>query len=975
MNFLIVLACVSAVSIAGIMVSELCFRNRLGWFSFSVKATLATSIALPVALLLANFLMPDGLIKLAVLPMPTQASDVNVVPDLRTDRTIAHGNGEQQFMREASTNEALGSSFSFTTVGPTSPASPEADLRNEQTIASKDNSFTLLVIISYCWLAGVALFMARILVGFWATRKLAAATADDEPSNWSPLIDEVSDAMQLRKRLTVRSSEKISCPFVVGALRPRILVPDNMTYSSLGEKEIRCVLLHEGSHVKQNDCLWNFVTRISQALWWPIPMVHWLAGRFHESCEKICDLNVAQRVSTAEYAETLLSLVTTEKSGQPRIFGLSMYHGGGSLESRIAWLFDNTKTRVGFPRIRTQLLCAASLILLLGASLVVRFVEPQPEAIMAMTALKTPAELELQEKESEAEGNNAAVDEENAKAFIGGLIQDPDGVPLAGATVYLLKNDGSSGLPKHAAKTKTDQKGRYRYENVSPGTYGLWAESGKFTSLKSKWKNRRFRVTDESKGSDEIDLKLHVGCSYRVKVQSSVTGEPIENARITFGWTDIEREYKTGVDGVALIEGLSPSDWYFVVKADGLATQFRKTASQELGHTEFMQFDLDPGASFQVSLRDDNDDPVVGAKFWIDPADSGMTPNYDSKVTDANGEFVVKGIPVGEEVRLVTMIGGYDTGGYRATANESDKLTKVELKCKKTPYGGDVLFTVVDEDGNPIENASLKNDGRSSNLFRRVTTDENGKALMQNLYRSLDECSVVVTADGMIGKKFFLVPGTKENPAKQTIKLLSGGSLSGVIRYPNGKPVSNARVYFNGGHHGRGIFGPVGATGPIGGRTRTDAEGSFEIAGLPENSTLTVYTPAGYQPIERLPVSVVKGKDNSVQIDLEMEAVIRVRAIDEATGDAIPKFNVKIDFCRDRREDDPKTFGGINSTLIKEGVNVHGTTKEYVLDHQVPGVPYAIIVSAEGYETRKLSRVVAVLRDQAKLLDVKLKKK
>ncbi len=36
---------------------------------------------------------------------------------------------------------------------------------------------------------------------------------------------------------------------------------------------------------------------------------------------------------------------------------------------------------------------------------------------------------------------------------------------------------------------------------------------------------------------------------------------------------------------------------------------------------------------------------------------------------------------------------------------------------------------------------------------------------------------------------------------------------------------------------------------------------------------------------------------------------------------------------------------------MDQGVNVHGTTEEYLLDHQNAGVAYKMIVSAVGYQT------------------------
>ncbi len=106
---------------------------------------------------------------------------------------------------------------------------------------------------------------------------------------------------------------------------------------------------------------------------------------------------------------------------------------------------------------------------------------------------------------------------------------------------------------------------------------------------------------------------------------------------------------------------------------------------------------------------------------------------------------------------------------------------------------------------------------------------------------------------------------------------------------------------------------------------------------------------------------------------LSPEAVIRARAIDAQTGEPIEDFNVRITHCEQRREGDVAS-GGITSTLINPGVNVHGTQTEYLLDHQIPGVPYKLIVSAKGYETREIPRVETALREHAVVLGVELKR-
>ena len=98
---------------------------------------------------------------------------------------------------------------------------------------------------------------------------------------------------------------------------------------------------------------------------------------------------------------------------------------------------------------------------------------------------------------------------------------------------------------------------------------------------------------------------------------------------------------------------------------------------------------------------------------------------------------------------------------------------------------------------------------------------------------------------------------------------------------------------------------------------------------------------------------------------------MRVRAIDDVSGEPVPEFNVRLGRCQphDMRDGDLPA-GGILSSLIDPGVNVHGTTKELLLEGLIPHTAYSLVVSADGYETATVLRIRATV--DAGLTDVRL---
>ncbi|KLU04428.1 hypothetical protein RISK_003482 [Rhodopirellula islandica] len=544
-----------------------------------------------------------------------------------------------------------------------------------------------------------------------------------------------------------------------------------------------------------------------------------------------------------------------------------------------------------------------------------------------------------------------------------GTIVMPDGSPSSGATVFLLESNGRSfRLPTHPLRTETQSDGTFQFDNVPVGRHRLWAETDQFTTLAEKLRGAIIHVEAEppSEPSD-IELNLHPGCGYDVVVHDAETEQPIPNARISFGWTDIVREYATDDDGIAKPRNLAMSDWYFIAKADGYATKFLKTSKQELGTILPLRFDLDRGGKLVGILRDGNDQPIADAKVSITATSRGMEPGYGSTVTNAAGEFSFDGLPLDKTFRLFASKDGYLRANHECVVTSAEGSTPADFVMLKRPYGGDVRVTVLDENGEPLPEAKLTNRGSSTADVLSGETNDEGVCLLQNLYTGYAGCQVTVKADGYIAVQHDVEPGTIESPAQLTVSLQPGKTLRGKVILPSGAPAPKLTVYYDGGEnpfHG------------LGGRVETDAEGKFEIRGLESQTTLTLSTPSKYAPVRKLLVQVI---DEELELPLQAAGVLIARAVDASTNAPITSFNVKLGFCEDRRAGDPRP-GGISSSLTRQGENIQGTKKEFRLNGQTPGTPYKLIVSADGYETKIVDRAEVQSAEGAETLDVPLKR-
>ncbi len=401
-----------------------------------------------------------------------------------------------------------------------------------------------------------------------------------------------------------------------------------------------------------------------------------------------------------------------------------------------------------------------------------------------------------------------------------------------------------------------------------------------------------------------------------MQVTAKEGGKAVPDATISFAWTDIERRYKTNAAGVCQIAGLARDKWYFMVQADGFATTYRRRPQQPLGSTTELEFQLAPGYDLEGRVVSDGGVPIAGAQIRANVTEAPMTPAYGDTVSDDDGRFVLKSLPSGVSIWLMASKEGHYGYGYGLILPANEKTFKLKYDAylqaelasafmPVMPVGRDCIVTVVDEDGEPIVDAIIENMGNLPADVRTATTVADGTARLENLFsltgprfgdsttrgrpRTMPlETKATIRARTFITQQVDLVPGPPEQPGEVTVKMIQGKQIHGRLIKPNGDPATGVPVYYNTANinnRGRARFN-------LGGRVDTDGEGRFFAEGLPSPSTFTFSTAAPFAPIYKrsLPVS----GDDEVEVQMEMEGVIRVRAIDSVTKKPIPEFNVRL---------------------------------------------------------------------------------
>jgi bla regulator protein blaR1 len=188
-------------------------------------------------------------------------------------------------------------------------------------------------------------------------------------------------------------SRAVAGPMLVGALRPRVLVPLDFE-QRYNSEEREFVLAHERAHMHRRDTLVNAFGAAWLCVFWFNPVMFWAMRLLRFDQDLACDaavLAAAGKGRRGRYAEALLKAQLAGEAGLPLPLACQ-WHSVHPLRRRIAEL---RRPAVGRMRHGIGILCVATLVV--SVSLTARAVQPalhgaQPAAPPAATnARSSPA--------------------------------------------------------------------------------------------------------------------------------------------------------------------------------------------------------------------------------------------------------------------------------------------------------------------------------------------------------------------------------------------------------------------------------------------------------------------------------------------------------------------------------------------------------------------------------------------------------
>jgi hypothetical protein len=404
----------------------------------------------------------------------------------------------------------------------------------------------------------------------------------------------------------------------------------------------------------------------------------------------------------------------------------------------------------------------------------------------------------------------------------GTVVEKGTGKPSAGIRIMATKGRNQPDFGLKPVVSAED--GKFTIDALAESTYTVRVvtQAGK----EAEWIAEPVEVvTEPGKTTRAVKIELSKGGLLEVVITEAAGNKPVADARVSIRQED-RNEYFGSVsdaNGVAVVR-LVPGEYQISsIYGDGYKRQqIEETVTIEDGKTTYVEKQLTGLPKITGVVRDEQGNPVQGAKLQVCPMGTGRDVS-----SDAEGRFEITWDPGrwhSSETPAMVLVARYERGNLAAAVDvDEDTRTKdITLHPALTLTG-----KVVDPNDKGIAQAQvtpmLQGPRWGSSIRNsQATTDGDGKFEIEALPTEYNY-NLYARAEGYGENR------TEEISADDAVdNKIDGGSItlavadlsvSGVVVDNDDKPVADVRVYCYGDNQPHR-------------NTQTDADGKFTLDGV-----------------------------------------------------------------------------------------------------------------------------------------------
>ena len=195
-----------------------------------------------------------------------------------------------------------------------------------------------------------SVFAANILIWMVLTNTLMAINISRKsyiPSNRIiNIFNNTKDKLEIKRNLKVLVQDTINTPFLLGLIKPKVMLPKYI--EELSDKEIEYIILHELTHYKRKDNIVNSLLILLQSIHWFNPIIWYSFKKIRHDMELATDesvLYVLEEDEKFDYGKVLIKILEKINLRYSNISFMTMANNKKDIVGRIKAIKNNKKSR------------------------------------------------------------------------------------------------------------------------------------------------------------------------------------------------------------------------------------------------------------------------------------------------------------------------------------------------------------------------------------------------------------------------------------------------------------------------------------------------------------------------------------------------------------------------------------------------------------------------------------------------------
>ncbi len=383
----------------------------------------------------------------------------------------------------------------------------------------------------------------------------------------------------------------------------------------------------------------------------------------------------------------------------------------------------------------------------------------------------------------------------------GTVVEKATGKPAAG--IRIIASSGRNRPNFGAEPVVSGEDGTFTINALGPGTYtlGMVTPAGK----EAEWIAETVEiVTEPGKTTSGVRIELSKGGLLEVVITEAAGNKPVADARVSIRQQDRSEYFGSVSDanGVAAVR-LVPGEYQIsgIYRDSYTRQQLEETVTIEDGKTTRVEKQLTSLPKITGVVRDEQDNPVQGAKLQVCPMGTGQDVS-----SDTDGKFEITWDPGrwhSSETPAMVLVARYEQGNLAAAVDVDEDTRTKDITLHP---GLTLIGRVVDPDGKGIADSQvtpmLQGPRWGSSIRNsQATTDGDGKFEIKALPTEYNY-NLYTRAEGYGENRS--EETSADDAVDNTIDVgsitlaVANLSVSGVVVDNDDKPVAGVRVYCHG---------------------------------------------------------------------------------------------------------------------------------------------------------------------------------